>query len=134
MLHSVRFAVLVFALSTGCAGSPRGTVHGTVTLDGKPLTEGTVRFAPTNGILGPPVTVPVKDGKFVVEVPVGECRVEFSVSKVVGKIKMYDTPDSPSVDQTKEMLPDRYNVKSELKTTVKGGSQDETYTLTTGNK
>ena len=54
----------------------------------------------------------------------------FSASKVIGKKKMYDTPDSPSVDEVKELLPDKYNAQSQYKLTVKGGVQSETYPLT----
>jgi hypothetical protein len=130
MSGPARFA-LVAVLTLGCSsGSPTGTVNGTVTFDGQPLKEGTVRFVPADAKT-PAVTAPVTDGKFTIAAPVGENRVEFSAAKVVGKIKMYDTPDSPTVDLTKETLPDKYNVRSTLNTTVKSGSQDETYALTT---
>jgi hypothetical protein len=129
MIGRTRY-VLLAAIALGCAGgSSTGTVRGTVTLDGQPLKEGTVKFVPAD-TKAPPVTAVVKDGQFTLTAPVGVSRVEFSVAKVVGKIKMYDTPDSPTVDQTKELLPEKFNVKSELKSTVKDGSQDETYTLT----
>jgi hypothetical protein len=128
MTGSVRYALLAL-LAAGCSGGgSTGTVNGTVTLDGQPLKEGVVKFIPAD-VKVHPVSAAVKDGRFTITAPLGENRVEFSVSKVVGKIKMYDTPDSPTVDQTKEMLPDKFNVRSTLKSTVKGGSQDETYAL-----
>jgi hypothetical protein len=37
-----------------------------------------------------------RSGKFSSEVPIGESKVEIRVPKVVGKKKLYDTPDSPS--------------------------------------
>jgi hypothetical protein len=124
-------AALAFALAWagGCSDGPAtGTVNGTVNLDGRPLKAGVVRFVPADG-KSQTSSADVKDGKFTAAVPAGEMRVEFSAPKVVGKVKMYDTPDSPVVDETAELLPDRYNVRSELRMTVKTGSQDETFEL-----
>jgi hypothetical protein len=99
-----------------------------VTLDGQPLKEGDVRFVPVDG-KSQTTSAKVTDGKFTATVPVGEMRVEFSAGKVVGKIKMYETPDSPIVDDVRELIPQRYNTKSELKITVKKGVRDESFPL-----
>ena len=121
--------VSVLAAVAGCSIDD-GTVTGTVTLNGQPLKEGTVRFLPVDG-KGPTASAEIKDGKFTAAVPPGRKRVEFSAPKIVGKPqKMYDTPDSPVVDQVDELIPARYNVASELTITVKGGSQTETFALT----
>src|SRR5215218_5444766 len=125
-LRACSFFVLVSAL--GCGGGSAGTVSGTVTLGGEPLKEGTVRFVPADG-QGQTTTAAVKDGKFSAAVPAGEVRVEFSAPKVIGTRKMYDTPDSPVVNETAELVPARYNVQSTLKIVVKGGSQTETFAL-----
>jgi hypothetical protein len=121
--------LLVLPGAAGCSGSSsRGTVNGAVTLDGQPLKEGVVRFVPADG-KSQTASAAVTDGKFAAAVPVGEMRVEFSAPRVVGRHKAYDTPDSPVVDDVAELIPARYNVKSELKITVKRGSQDETFPL-----
>lgn len=39
-------------------------VSGSVTVDGKPLAEGTVRFVPTGTTLGPKTTLEIHDGEF----------------------------------------------------------------------
>jgi hypothetical protein len=120
--------LVVLLAGAGCGDSSVGTVTGTVTLDGQPLQQGTVRFVPADG-KSQPAGAEVKDGKFTASVPVGVMQVEFSAAKVVGKRKMYDTPDSPVVEETAEILPERYNVKTELKITVKAGNQAETFDL-----
>ena len=108
-------------LLTGCSESTtHGVVNGTVTLDGKSLEEGTVRFVPTEGE-SQTASAMIADGKFVTEVPVGKVRVEYSAPKLMGKRKMYQTEDSPSVDIVGELLPERYNVRSELVLTVEPG-------------
>lgn len=125
--------LLLFALVglTGCNGdAPKGTVNGTVTLDGQPLNDGTVNFDPVDG-KSQTASANIKDGKFTASVPLHTMKVSFSAPKILGKKKMYDTPDSPTVDEVGELIPEKYNVKSELKITVKSGIQEEKYDLTT---
>lgn len=134
MNHRFRGCVLLLSLAlpsaAGCSGSDtEGKINGTVTLDGTPLKEGTVRFVPVDG-KSQTASAPIKDGKFSAKVPLGEMRVELSAPLVTGKHKVYDDPNSPTVEDVAELLPDRYNTKSELKITVKKGSQDETFPLT----
>jgi hypothetical protein len=125
----ILLAPLVFVCVAGCSGlSSQGTVNGTVTLDGQPLTEGVVRFVPVDG-KSQTATENIKDGKFSATVPLGEMRVEFSAPKVGKPHKVYDTPDSPVVEDVGELIPARFNVRSEFKITVKKGSQDETFAL-----
>jgi len=120
------FASLVLG---GCSQSPTlGTIHGTVTLDGEPLAEATVRFVPVDKT-SQTASAMVKGGKFIATVPVGRMRVEFSAAKVVGQQKMYNTPDSPAVDTVAELLPSRYNVRSELALDVQAGSQTAPFEL-----
>ena len=71
----------------------------------------------------------VREGKFTATVPVGEMRVEFSASKVVGRQKMYDTPEAQEVDVVDELLPPRFNVQSQLTLEVKAGLQDAPFEL-----
>ena len=126
-----RALLLLFLLvgHVGCSGSSsEGTVEGTVTLDGMPLKEGDVRFVPADG-KSQTASAKISDGKFTAQVPTGEMRVEISASKVIGKRKMYNTPDSRVVDKVSELLPLRYNAKSELRLTVKPGVQDEAFPL-----
>ena len=121
--------VLVPALLAGCSGDNAvGTVSGEVTLDGRPLACGIIRFVPVDG-KSPTADAGITDGKFAAAVPVGEVKVEITAPKVVGKHKMYDTADSPQVDAVTELIPPRYNVRSELKMTVRKGSQEKSFPL-----
>jgi hypothetical protein len=124
-----RFLSFVLVSVAGCSGaSAQGTVNGTVTLDDQPLKEGVVRFVPVDGN-GQTKTANVKDGRFTTALPAGALRVEFSAPMVVGRRPAYNTPESPMVDIVEELLPARYNVQSELRITVKNGSQEETFSL-----
>jgi hypothetical protein len=42
-----------------------------------------------------------------------------------------DTPDSPFIDVTKEMLPEKYNLKSELKRDLTKGDNELNFDLKT---
>ena len=122
-------ALLLAAAMVGCSSKPGGgTVKGTVTLDGQPLTAGKILFvAVDQGSQSAEATVTA--GQFEALVPPGDKRVEIRAPKVTGKKKMYDTPDSPTVDVVVELLPARYNVSSELKMTVDGSVQDQKFDL-----
>ncbi|MFO0808562.1 MAG: hypothetical protein U0746_08065 [Gemmataceae bacterium] len=120
------FALIAILAAAGCGGGgdKPGVVRGEVTLDGKPLASGLIRFVPSDGKTGT-ADAKIVDGRFVAEkVPPGAKRVEISAAKVTGRQKAYDTPDSPVVETTVELLPAKYNVKSELTMTVKPGEQD----------
>jgi hypothetical protein len=108
--------------------SKHGVVSGDVTLDVQPLQTGTIRFAPTDGHSSPAET-PIANGKYAVTVPVGESRVSISAPKVTGKHKMYNTPESPTVDVVTELLPAQYNTQSTLTLKVAAGSQQQNYDL-----
>ena len=132
MAQPIRRALLLLFVLVGVIGCPgassQGEVDGTVTLDGMPLKEGDVRFVRVDG-KSQTASAKIIDGQFTAQVPTGEMRVEISAPKVIGKRKMYDTPDSHVVDKVRELLPPRYNAKSELRLIVKSGVQDETFRL-----
>lgn len=117
--------VLFVVVLPGCSGaSPNtSTVVGTVTLDGQPLPSGTIRFDAIDGRTAA-ADASIADGKYTAKMPPGEKRVAITSPKVIGKKKMYDTPDSPTYDVTEESLPTRYNGQTELKLTVMSGAQD----------
>src|SRR5690606_35107573 len=111
---SVRTLPILFALlATGCSGeSQLALVEGNVTLDGQPLETGIIRFVPVDGQT-PSADATITGGKFSAQVPPGEKRITFSAPKVVSQRKMYDTPDSPTVDVVEELLPPKYHARSQ---------------------
>lgn len=123
-VNSFAFSFLLLALISGCsADTKRGIVTGTVSLDGQPIASGNIRFDPADGHTAT-ADAAITDGKFSATVPPGEKRISIRAPKVVGKKKAYETPDSPTVDLTEEMIPKRYNAQTELKTTIKPGTQE----------
>jgi hypothetical protein len=122
--------LLVSALVAGCSKtSNRGTVTGTVTLDGQPLHAGIIRFIPADGQTATAETA-IADGKFSAVIPPGDKKISISAPKVAGKKRMYDATSGPEVDAVQELLPARYNVQTELTLTVSAGAQQKDFTLT----
>jgi hypothetical protein len=118
------------ALLAGCSGpDDRGTVSGEVTIDGKPLSGGLIRFEPTDG-KSPAADAPITDGKYTASVPLGEVKVLIRASKVVGQHKMIPTAESKTVDEVVELVDPRFNDRTELKMTVQRGTQEKNFQVT----
>lgn len=122
--------VLIGGLAAGCgARDTRGVVSGAVTFDGQPVEDGSILFEPEGG-QGQTAGAAIKEGKFTAEVPLGKMRVRIHGNKKTGrKYKVYDTPESPLVEEIVELLPPKYNVNSELTLEVKPGAQQVQYDL-----
>lgn len=132
------FWILVGMTLAGCGGGatdelPRVAVSGSVTLDGKPLTSGTIAFSPVPNQPNP------------VEVGAGISNGAYSISKADGptpgsyRITIYggssvggtagDAPGMPP-KATKDPVPEKYNARSTLTADVKaGGSSDMDFKL-----
>jgi len=123
-------AVIVFA--AGC-GTGKVTVSGKVTLDGEPIENGSILFEPADGNGGSEGDS-ITAGAYQVELSPGEKIVRINASKVIGEEKMYDTPDSPMKQITKEMVPKRYNSESKEKVTVSSSAATHDFTLSTKGK
>src|SRR5947208_811579 len=109
---------VALAVAAGCGPPPpprQGRIHGTVTLDGKPLAKGNVRFIALEAS-GFNVLAPVKDGAY--DVPEGQglvkgkYRVEFSLP---GPGRRTPNPDIPGawLEEPSETLPARYHRDSQ---------------------
>jgi hypothetical protein len=116
----------------GCSdGPPYGDVTGEVTLDDTPLREGVVRFVPVAGNT-PTASALIENGQFSGRVPVGDHRVEISSPKLPKGINTSREMKRGTVDEgvaLDDLIPERYNTKSELTVTVKKGANKVRYPL-----
>ncbi|HJZ55627.1 MAG TPA: DUF1416 domain-containing protein [Gemmataceae bacterium] len=119
----------LLAFFAGCSGNSEATVTGEVTLDNQPLKKGRIQFVSADGKTTA-AEAEVADGKYAVKVAPGEYKVKISADKVVGKHKMYDTPDSPEVEDVRQLIDARFNDNTELKMTVQSGSQEKKFEVT----
>jgi len=113
----------------GCGGSELATVSGTVTLDGQPLKEGSMRFVPADG-KAPTEAAMIHDGKFTAQLQRTNYKVEIHATKLVDSGVKLDEKGPGGGPTAVELLPQRYNVQSELKLTVTGPARDARFDLT----
>ena len=121
-------AALAALLALAGCGAREGQVGGTVKVDGKLLEKGSILFVPIDG-KSSTSGGEISNGRYSVKVPVGPMKVSISAPKVVGKKKIYPTPDSPEMPITQEALPGRYNEQTELKLDVQPGKNEKDFDL-----
>lgn len=116
----------------GCdnSNSGRSRVHGTVTVDGSRPASGAIAFTPVDGA-APTVGGEIVDGKYSVDVPLGQSMVAIRVPRVVGQRKLYNTPDSPVQPLMEESLPAKFNDETKLTLDVKPGETQGDFDLKT---
>ena len=116
----------------GCSDGPAyGDVTGEVTLDDAPLREGVVRFVPVDGNT-PTASALIENGEFQTPVPAGKHRVEISSPKLPKGINSSKEMKRGTVDEgaaLEDLIPQRYNTKSELTAEVKKGANKVSYHL-----
>ena len=126
-------ALLLFLVSlplTGC-GDGKAEISGNVTIDKVPVAQGFLTFIPMGGDAGT-VGAQIKDGKYEARIMPGMMKVAVNaVPKVIGKRKLYNTPDSPETPIYGSALPPRYASmeESELRVDVKPGKNEKDFDL-----
>ena len=134
-LPALLFVVAVTLVGCGGATGPQtAVVAGKVTLDGTPLSDGSINFLPTDG-LGVPAGAKITNGTYRADVPLGDKRVEIRAPMVVGQKVAYEgDPNSPKIDLIEERIPPRYNSQSDLKATVAASNKPTDFALESPNK
>jgi len=108
------FGIGLAVLIAGCQADPFTDVAGTVTLDGAPLPEGEIIFmAPDNSVT--PSSGVISNGQFHFRATHGVKKVQINATKDSGKREMDGWVIRESI------IPERYNVKTELTAEVKSG-------------
>lgn len=110
-------------------------VEGTVTLDGQPLAEGSIGMGPMVGQPGTAVGGKILNGEFKIRASEGEMLVNIRSQK---KVPIENpTPDEVAhnvTERTVELVPEKYNDRSELKFTVVKGKNKATFDLRTDSE
>ena len=115
--------ILLGVAIVGCGPSGPVTVpiSGTVTLDGKPLSDASIRFVPDN-IKLPPEGGEIVEGKFTMRAKPGKNRVEILATRPPRGSN--PAPDAPHVGW-EQYLPPRYNYQTELQAEVADSGNNE---------
>jgi hypothetical protein len=124
-------ATLVAISALGCgANDGKSDVSGLVTVDGTPVSGGSISFTPVGG-RGPSAGGVISEGRYQTRVVPGPVKVAISVQKVVGERKLYRAPNSPVQQVIEESLPPRYNEATELQIDVREDSSEHNFDLST---
>jgi hypothetical protein len=116
-----RLAIGLLMLS-GCSRTAgRQALEGTVTLDGAPLTEGSILFRPQGDTKSPTCGGKISQGRFSIApkggAACGTFRVEITAVHSTGR-KVTRPQDGKLIDESEQFIPARYNRQSELTATV----------------
>lgn len=122
------FNCLVCCPFSGCGGSNLAPVSGTVTFDGQPLKEASIRFVPADG-KAPTEAAMIRDGKFGAQLQRTTYKVQINASKLVDTGAKLDEKGPGGGPTAVEILPARYNVQSELTLSVTGPIRDARFEL-----
>jgi len=128
----VWFALVMAVGLAGCgAENPRERlpVSGTVTLDGAPLDQGSIQFAPLVREDSVGSGAMIKDGKYEIPelkgLPVGKYRVRINSARVDESAPPPDPDGFMTGKPTIERIPPKYNRKSEEVVEVTAGGPNE---------
>jgi hypothetical protein len=118
---------MIVMVALGCGPSkpnyPAARLEGSVTLDGKPIPQGSLQFVLQDTAAQAPITsAPIVDGRYVAEaVPRGKLRVLLSATKETGKmIKEY----SSSRPEVVNLIPEKYRAGIPIEVTGDNPNQD----------
>lgn len=126
--HSLLSLVFVaLGVLAGCGTENklgRQGVSGSVTLDGRPIANGTIRFEPVaeDGVAsGTTITQGKYDISAARGLPPGEYLVRISAA---GESGVAEPLPGDSSKLAEELVPEKYNTNSELKVAIKKGSNE----------
>jgi hypothetical protein len=131
MRHVFRCAAAALLLGlAGCGDGPaRSVVTGRVTYKGQPVAKGQIRFL----IAGQPTAMgQIENGAYRIDhlggVPVGSGKVEIEGFEDTGRV-VFTGPTGQKVFEAKQILPDKYNTKTELTVEIKQGTNEKNFDL-----
>ena len=127
------YLFFAFLLLPGCSPGQRAAVSGQVTLNGQPIENGMIAFIPTADGDAPSAWTKIIDGRYQIPAHqgpgVGPCRVEIRWAKKTGRKIPAVHPAGPIIEETREVVPERHNLQSELEMSIKAGENVADFTL-----
>jgi hypothetical protein len=124
-------AVIGFLALSGCGGGSGAAISGSVSLDGAPLDEATITFVPEDGGQRQAAWAPVVGGKYAIDsssgLGSGKFRVEIRAVRSSGDKA---NPNEPTLMTAKDIVPAKYNDKSELTVEIKPGKNSADFAVT----
>ena len=129
--------IMLITIAAGCGGDVRrASIHGTVSVNGKPLADGTIAFVPSGDNKGPAAGATIVNGSYKVLQEngpfVGTNQVKIISFKPSGRmIPDIRNPGGPMIEEVSQFIPARYNDQSTLERNVTKGKNEFHFTLNT---
>ncbi len=128
-------AAVTFISACGSSKPEGARIHGTVTLDGKPIPQATIVFRPTGVAKGRSVQFQVVDGRYEgkqEEGVFGNHRVEIYAQRPLGPARpKQDLPPGMQPGETsRQYLHESYNRRTTLKHDIQPGDNEANFPLT----
>jgi hypothetical protein len=135
---ALALSAAILPLLAGCgddASANRGALSGAVTIDGKPLEQGSILLNPTDGTKGSSSGTEIKNGHYEISrvdgPAIGWNRVEIRATRKTGK--MIQKPFAPAgqmAEEQVESIPPQFNSQSILKVEIKPGDNTADFQVT----
>jgi hypothetical protein len=126
--RTITLAPLLVAIAFGCNAdnANRGAIGGHVTLDGRPVEQGSILFTPIDGTRGVATGGSIKDGQYRIAAAkgpaVGQNRIEIRAVRKTGRMIPKGLGGTgKTVEEQVEAVASRFNLQSTLKFEVKPG-------------
>lgn len=115
-------SLILISVIIGCTTHDRQGLQGIVTLDGQPLTEGSIAFRPKPGTSGPTAGAVInEDGTYVVDHKggtfIGVFQVQITAARKTGR-QIQDQLTGNMVDEYEQYIPVMYNTETTLEVEV----------------
>lgn len=118
-------AGLALLCLVGCreeSGGPSARLQGAVTLDGKPIAEGTINFLPEASGQVSPASTQISEGRYDARaVPLGKVRVQIIATRETGRMI---TGSSQPVPEVLSIIPPKYAQGIPIEVTGDNAQQD----------
>ncbi len=135
-IRAVIISTGFFIVTIGCGGQKgpeRASVHGTVTVDGQPVEQGTISFAPTDGNEGPSAGGNIENGQYDIPIKLGPVLgmhlVAITGTQETGQTRPAPTNPSIQIPIMRLTVPPQYNTNSQLKREILAGENELSFEL-----
>ncbi len=132
----VTLGVIPLLIGCGAESSDTVTVQGNITVDGKPIEQGSITFLSADGET-PSSGGVIADGKYTAEVVPGEKTIMVLGTKVIGQeLILEGVPDSGTRDKLETTTHPNYNAAqlTPLKASITGPVENLDFALTKDGK
>jgi hypothetical protein len=127
---AIACSLICLMITQGCSSGGKVDVTGQVTLDGKPLEDGTIDFVSANG---PTAGGIIEHGRYMVPMDEGERRVFIKGFKTIAT-KYFSGNSGRTYPVKEQIVPKKYNADSSLRIQIDSSHSTHDFALESAKK